>query len=472
MRGLKWIICLMAAQALAGCALSPRLEEAHQGVNVAVLKSGPDWTAEYVFDRDAGAWAFDRSALTRVGEKPWRPQSWTVLTPGVRLERRGWHDVLVSGSGPVPRKVKIGFTPFPGDLLADYDPALIFTDGSVALFSEHFNVFPLTSVSAADALPMDLTGIEIEEAPTTVTFRDSRGTVLHSAGRSKQVSLMKGETYVLFGPAQPIETKDIATIVDPQLPEWLSRDLAQSTTKLLSFYADHLGQRAGSRPMLMVSWAGPALGVRSMGGSVLPGLVVMTFEGDRLLRDDPETLASARRFVGHESAHFWLGQTITYASPREAWITEGGSDLLSIRAAAALDTANAPTSALQDLADDCVKLAAGKPISSAGERNEQRAYYACGAMFGLAAEAAAKRAGGDFFSFWRILIDANRADGIVTQDEWLDELTRLSGDPLIAEQIRNMTDVGVLDPAKSLSALFTRAQVPHTLDAEGKLRLQ
>ncbi|HWH22733.1 MAG TPA: hypothetical protein VNT25_05515, partial [Allosphingosinicella sp.] len=411
------------------------------------------------------------SALTRVGEKPWRPQSWTVTTPGVRLERRGWHDVLVSETGTVPRRVRISFRPFPDDLLSDYDAAMVFTDGTVAIFSDHFSVFPLPTREAASALPKDLRQGDVQDVPTSITFRDRQGTVFHGGGRARSVTLAGNENYVLFGPAKPVETKEIATIIDPGLPEWLKGALTGRTLQLLSFYAERLGPRAGERPMLLVSWAGPTPSLRSMGGGVVPGQVLMTFEGDAILKEDPAVRASAQWFIGHEAAHFWLGNTVSYAAANQSWIMEGGADLLAVRAAAALDRSYDPKVMLQELADECVKLSAGRPVRDAALRNQQRAYYACGAMFGLAAEGAARRQGGDFFTFWRGLIDANRAEGIVSQEEWLAEVTRLSGDPLIADQIRQMVDVGVPDPARALAALFARSGVPHRLEGE-RLRLQ
>jgi hypothetical protein len=52
-------------------------------------------------------------------------------------------------------------------------------------------------------------------------------------------------------------------------------------------------------------------------------------------------------------------------------------------------------------------LTAGRGVASASERNEHRAYYACGALFGLVAEAASHR---PFAEFVRRLIAENRAD--------------------------------------------------------------
>src|SRR5688500_13006573 len=80
--------------------------------------------------------------------RPARPGRWTVETPGARIERRGRHDVLFAESGNVPRIVRVRFTPVSSELVAEYDPALIFSDGSVALWSGHFHLYPMDSVEA------------------------------------------------------------------------------------------------------------------------------------------------------------------------------------------------------------------------------------------------------------------------------------------------------------------------------------
>ena len=461
---------MLAAAAAASLALAAPEPE----VKVAVLRDGNSWTADFALARDAPAWAFYRSAVTRVGAKPWRPQAWTIETPGVRFERRGFYDVLTGEKGSVPRSIRVRFRPFGEDLEADYEPALIFTDGSVALFTNQFDIMPLESASAAETLPLDLGEHPPTGQPAAVTFRDIAGPLLHAGERKPSVTLTSGNTYVLFGPAKPVESKDIVTIVDPGLPRWIADELAASTPKTLVHYAERLGPRAGVKPTLMVSWMGPTPKLQSMGGSVLPGLVIMAFEGEGVAQRNPAALNAARWFIAHEAAHFWLGETVRYDTAAHAWMTEGGADLLAVRASAAIDPAYDPRPLLNAAIDDCIRLGAGKAVNGAAERNENRAYYACGTVFGLVAEAAVRRVqpNHDFFDFLARLIDANRADGIVSKEEWLAHLTKVSRDASLADDIRTMTDKGVADPKAAIASLFSRAGVRHSLDAEGKPRME
>ena len=442
---------------------------------VTVTRDGDRWTAEYRFGRKATAWTFLHSALAREDRKPWRPRSWTIETPGVRLERRGLYDVLVAdGGGAVPDKVCVRFTPSTLDLEADYDPALVFTTGAVALFTDQFDVIPLESLAQADALPLDLEGTALRGEATQARFRDRRGKVLHAGVRKDVATTRNGRSYVLFGSARTVETRDIATIIDPALPAWIGGELATQTPRLLAHYASVLGPRTGPKPMLMATWAGPTAGVTSMGGSVLPGLVLMAFEGERIVASSDAGLSYVQWFVAHEAAHFWLGQAVEYDSAEHAWMMEGGADLVAVRALAEIDSSYDPKLRLNGAIATCVARAGGKPLNKANRRSEHDAYYACGAVWGLVAEAAVKkrRQGRGFAGFWRGLIEANAADRVVSQEEWLAELTRASGDPSLAADIRRMAEVGVADPDPMIRSLFDRAGVAYVSASGGTISLR
>jgi hypothetical protein len=111
-----------------------------------------------------------------------------------------------------------------------------------------------------------------------------------------------------------------------------------------------------------------------------------------------------------------------------------------------------------------VNLSRKRGIETARERGENRAYYACGAVFGLIAESASGRS---FFNFVKRIVDANRADGIVSRAEWLATLDAVSRKPDLSRDIARLLDRGVSDPKAFIASLFTRAGVSHSLDAQG-----
>ncbi|TXC63656.1 M1 family aminopeptidase [Sphingosinicella ginsenosidimutans] len=437
-----------------------------------VARNGDSWSIDYRLLRRARAWLFPRSGLVRQSLEPWRPGSWRVETPGVRIERRGNFDVLVAaGGGAVPSQVRIVFTPAVVDLQSDYDPALRFTDGSVALYTDQFTIIPYTGAQAIDRLPRDGNVAGLDATLTRVTYRDADGVIL-SAGERRSSVLRDGGvddgTYLLFGQLRPIVTDAMAQIVDPQLPDWIRATLNREVPNIFARYAAVLGPPPGPKPTVMVSWGGPTPRQTSMGGSVLPGLITLVYEGDGVLTENATSRGYGLWFIAHESAHFWLGNLVHYEFSRDAWITEGGADLLAFRTVAAVDPGYDWRGAIDHSIADCVALSANRGIASAEERNEQRAYYACGAVFALVAEAASRR---PFIHFVKTLVDDNRADATVSRADWLSALDRVSNDPTLSRDIAALLDQGSADPKAAIASLFTRAGVSFTLGPDGVPRM-
>lgn len=455
--------------ALAGASVSRAQSPCAPPPSVAatVVRDGDGWTVEFRFALRSPAWLFSHSSVMREGNQPWRPGSWTVLTPGVRIERRGRHDVLFAARGNVPAVVRVRFTPVTADLVAEYDPALVFSDGSVALWSGHFYLLPMASVQAVEALPVDLNGISFRGNGAQVTFRDRRGQVLHIGQRFDSATLVGGKLYVLFGPLQATTSEGISTVIDPALPDWLKRELTASTPAIMRQLTDMLGPHLGIPPTLLVSWRGPTPGLTSMGGSTLPGQIGMTFEGIGVTVENQDVLHGARWFIAHESAHFWLGNAVRYEGQGDSWIMEGGADMLAVRAIAAMDPAYNPKRKLQTAINECAGFAV-RPIATAGERGDNQAFYACGAVFALIAEGVSRR---PYHAFIRPLIDANRADGVLTGAEWLAALAQAGADPSIIRDIEAMLRSGVADPKAMIGSLLRRANIPFTPGADGVPRL-
>ena len=457
--------------ALAACTAAPAtVLDADRPAEVEVVRDGARWTATFRLPRAAPAWVFVRSPVAARDRQPYRTRSWTVLTPGVRLERRGRYDALVAerGNGIVPRTVRVRFTPVAEEMVADYTPALLFSDGAIALFDQQFSLFPVPSVSTVRALPADLNGYPIEDSGTRIRFRERGGEVMHAGRRQREVTLEGTPSYVLFGARNLIETDTTAALIDPALPRWLADALAEMTPAILSRYAAQLGPAPAGKPTLLVSWAGPTPRRASMNGGVVGGIVVMRFEGDQVIEPDQEMRELARWFIAHESAHFWLGEAVRYEASRDAWIMEGGADLLAVRTVAAMDPAYDARSFLNQAIADCARLAAGRGVASAEERGEHRAYYACGTVFGLVAESSSRRS---FEHFIRTLIDANQEDGVLTRAEWLAELDRVSGGASLGRDISALLDRGSDDPKAAITSLLRRAGLPFTLAEDGTPRL-
>lgn len=437
---------------------------------VSVERAGEVFLVSYNLPSDAPAWAFFRSSLIMETREPWRLQQWRVTTPGVTLRRLGAYDVLTTeDGGPVPRHVEIEMRPAYHNLEADYS-TLTFTDGSIAMPTGIFDVFPVPSVEAVEAVPADLNTVEFDLVEANVRWRDQAGPVLFMGERYDGVQSHAANTYILFGQAEIVATERLMTVVDPELPSWIANGIQEFAPRVADHYADRLGPGAFDRPTIMASWNGPTPGLISLGGSVMPGLIVMNFEGEGVLNENPGVRAQSRWFIAHESAHFWLGQTVRYAVARDAWITEGGADLMAFRATAALEPDYDVRASLQSAVDECAGHAA-QPVADAAGRGGHRAFYACGAVFALVAEAAQRRADdGDWFDFLRPLIEANREDQELTRAEWLAHLTAVSGDASLAPDIERILDSGHPDPYAAIAGLFARSGVAYSV-AEGRVVL-
>ena len=435
---------------------------------VEVVRDGDQWTAEYRLARAAPVWVFSDSIAAREVPGSWRAGSWAVTTPGVRLHRHGWYDALVADEGSVPDRVTIRFTPFTRDIEASYDAALAFTDGSVALYDGKFRVFPAQSAAQVKGLPLDPGETPAASVRTIVRMRDRAGPVLAAGRRVETSESGDSGAYVVFGKIEPVRHEAITTVIDPALPAWLAAAVTSDVPAVLASYAAQLGPAPGGAPTLLVSWAGATPQMRSMGGSVLDSMIVMTFEGDALNAPSREVRNAARWFAAHEGAHFWLGQAVTYEGPRESWITEGGADLLAYRAVAAVDPAFDTRDALQQALEACIASATEGPIASANERGDHKAYYHCGAIFGLVAERASD---GDFAGFIRALIESNRDDKRISRAEWLAALDERATGKGLGAAIGQLLDhrSGNAGP---WAALLSRAGIPHEVAANGMPRLQ
>ena len=437
-----------------------------QPVRVTVNRTGDTFVAEFVFPRAAPAWGFFRSSPAASNRQSWRQQSWQVLTPRVRLERRGSFDALTAGGRPVPRIVRVRFTPFTGDLLADYVPALRLGGNSVAIFDGHFAVFSANRADILNRLPVGGDPRFIVDTNTAVQFRGRNLRLAGDVGGYRRSS--SEGTYGLYEVPRAVVRSGVATVIDSDLPKWIADDLASYTPRVIDMLTGRLGPSGVVQPTILAAWEGPNGEGASMNGGTLKGLILMRFEGQSALRQVPALADMAHWFIAHEASHFWLGQAVRYATPRDSWIMEGGADLLAMRTVQRLNPNFRPTAKLNEALRDCSSLGA-RPIATAIDRNEVRANYACGAIFALVAERANK---GDFFGFVRRIVDANRADRELTSAEWLAAFERSGGSRAQSAAIRELVERGSRNPKVALARLLRDAGIGHTLDATGVPQLQ
>ncbi|QNP42264.1 hypothetical protein H9L15_07745 [Sphingomonas daechungensis] len=453
--------------ALLALVLLPVTAATAQPVEVTVQRDGDAFLAEFTLPRAAPAWGFFRSSPDAGTQQSWRLQSWRVLTPGVALQRRGSFDAFVSTNArPVPLKVRVRFDPFTGDLLADYVPALRLGGRSVAVFDGHFALFSVGRADVLDRLSSSGDPRLMTDTGTGVRFR---GGNLRLAGDVEGYRRGNSEgTYGLYDVPKAVVRNGVATVLDGDLPQWIADDLASYSPRVMQSLTARLGPPGITQPTILAAWEGSQRDGVSMNGGTLKGLILMRFEGRQALQPIPALADMAHWFIAHEASHFWLGQSIHYASQRDSWIMEGGADLLATRTVQSLNPAFDPRTKLNEGLRDCVQLA-NQPIATAIDRNQVRANYACGVLFALVAEKVSR---GDFYAFVRNLIAANRADREVSLDEWLTALARAGGTQAQVTTIHAMVERGTPQPKATIANLLRGSAIPFVLDQNGVPQLQ
>lgn len=450
----RWLVCALALTFLATPAVAPAAGEAQVEISVTRAENG-EWLVDYHFGSSAPIWFFPRSSDDQKGGS-WRVKSWTVETPGVKLERNGGFDRLDGGGKPLTN-VRIRIRPYVDLLPSDFTPAVRFSDGSLAFLSDNFMMIPA---------PRGRILADAERPSTRISFNDpGRRLLLRGKAAIGTVSLLmeSGNTYVYAGDTPVIEAPNYAGVLDSGLPVWIRNEVNDFTPRLLQFYTRKLGPSRDARPLAMVAWGGTEDDGWMLGGRVLEGMIMIQISGKSARWRDPKKIDTMREFIGHEAAHFWLGRTVRTSSWNERWITEGGADFLATRALEEILPDYDVYSELRRMMNECLlSVRPDQSLSKAGNRPGNNAYYGCGAMLALAAEHATKRRypHSDSFEFIRGLMLANRRDEEITADDWLARFRLVTRDAALTEDVRTFITQGSSDPKAFFRRLFRATGVP------------
>jgi hypothetical protein len=354
------------------------------------------WRATYELTEPVGELRFER-LLFRKGV-------FEVLTDGFAIERDGETEVLRTAGAPAQRVV-VRFPEYTHELEKEYDFFQKFTDGSVAIYTDHLAARP---GSAADPIR------RFRFVPPAGQHVVAGGTVVK--GPADWLDVEGEGAYIYIGSIVPIETRELVSIVDPGLPRWLWEETRVALPRLFDFYARRLGTSQRERPLVMFNSVDRGASGYSYKGGTLPGQIQLTVDGGAWKERSGQALLQLLRFLAHETAHLWNGRIIRYDGIEDAWMHEGSADAMAertLRELGYLDDEKYSV-AQSEAFNECRRKLRSFPLRDAAKRNASPLYYTCGNALSLFTESTI--ASRDLFDFWKTLIARVRASGRTTFD--------------------------------------------------------
>jgi len=332
-------------------------------------------------------------------EYPFRSTSWKVESSGVKLVRERDGDVLATDSADGTSEVSLII---PNDTRRPEKAGPLvtpFTDGSQLVHSGYF-----------DVEPKDSEGRPVRTLFTFIPRHGERVIVLGvvSEGAARWESTGEG-TEVYFGQAMPVVTRDLVLVVDTGAPSWLVERTTDLFPRLFAIYGERTSQHLDFKPVVFLSYHSESdRGVRSLGGSTLPGMVQLDLRlgSDFERKTDERLVQDIVLLVAHEAAHFWNAQMFRNDDGERGgdWMHEGGADTFAFRALLSLGamTRQDYTDRLSQALSGCMLGLQGASLHQSSEAGRTKNAYNCGNVIALLTEAALRRRDPhqDIFGFW------------------------------------------------------------------------
>lgn len=451
-------LLLSGALALASTACAPAnrttppVVEADGVVIVERAPEGEGWTATWRLSNPVTALRFDRPSAG------FRSRVFRVLTPGWELAQEGDFEVI-RGTDQA-REIRVWFPEYDEQLSREYEFFRRFTDGGIALYTGHLLARPLVGDSAG---------------PSVRRFRfvPPAGARILVEGRHERVATewtdeSGGGTYVYIGPQDPLETRDMVSIVDPGLPPWIEDQTREVLPRLFALYRQRLGAEPARRPTILFDYEPTEGGGYSNGGGTLPGVIQLSAEGRAWEEESPPALLQLLHFLAHEAAHVWNGEIARYPGREDAWMHEGSADALAERTLLELGVLDQEGLLAHQTAalNDCRLALTTAALRTSVRQGRPRMAYTCGNVIALLTEARLSR-GQDLFDLWRSLIRrAREADGTYDAEDYRAVWRELGADESDVAELDAFLD-GSMTPDRLTTALrragiTVRAEEPST----------
>jgi hypothetical protein len=371
-----------------------------------------------------------------------RETMWTSMTHGVKVD----HDSFVSTDGQAFDHFIVRINHYTKFIDLNYAPMQLFSDGSVSLFTGYF-------------------GIEGGYKQTSFAFRSPDRPVIVYGKRVSggyRLSPEDDGTFAYFGKLAPADTSDSMLVMDPDLPAWVVKQLAEEVPVTVAYYSQRYGVRQKNKPFLLFNWGGrDQQGVTDYKGDTLPSNIDYTLTGAGWSEDKPYNHSLLSALITHELAHLWNAYQFHPASDFSGsgnWLPEGQAQTAAIEIGALKgwssvgDSLALYTSAI----DSCLDTSGEKPIQEQTESNA--AIYGCGVTFNLLAAAALHRKDPklDFFDLWKRIYATAGKDGTYSEATYISALRTLSGDDALADMIHSLVTQSATDKNPQILAALDR----------------
>ena len=412
-------------------------------VSIQIIPNTNDgrWTAVYRLSAPVERLDFARSGPYE------RLPKWRAETKGYSLVHDDKGEAIVKSPGVKAQKTIT--VSFPVDTVVpvkDYQLFDQFSDGSVALYTGHFNVKGSKS--------------------TTFALAPRRGEHLLAGGkvfthRTRWVDDGGGEgTFIYYGKVKPVETPYMVGILDPGAPKWLGQKLDSALPQLFADYARLTGVALARRPTVLFSFeAARDRSSTTWKGGTLDGLIQLHVEAAADAAEDRDLLERFIKFIAHESAHLWNGQMFHPPESDQSWMHEGGADAFAwraVRRAGIIDDAALDARFTSDL-NDCLTAIGSRAVDEVEKKGEFGPVYTCGATLAWLTEVST----GDLHAFWKSLFRAAEEHGRHYDETlYLSLLKKQERVPGTAAFIDDFVHHDMPDRGEKLAAAFRAAGVP------------
>ena len=231
-----------------------------------------------------------------------REQSWVIETPGYHFGRDGNYQVVVAApDASLSNQLSIAVPIDTRDGMWSIEPFNVFTDTSVALFTRHFYVTLFDPNNGNYAQETLLANLEIiPKADQHVIIRGDK-----SYGPMSWRDPSTEGTYAYTGTLELEHLENVAIIMDPGLPPWVTGIARLSIPALIDIYTERMGRPLDTQPLVLFSYEpGDALGYH-YNGRVVGDMLQLRVQGAAWEEESMQMRDQLTQFIADEVVKLW-----------------------------------------------------------------------------------------------------------------------------------------------------------------------